>query len=76
MLQAEAVVTVTRPVTQVAVVAVNKASIYAMGFPSAELMGRLKSILPIRIVIKNPRSIICVVVSLIFFVKSHPCGFI
>ena len=38
---------VTRPVTQVAVVAVNKASIKGIALPFAELIGSVKRILPI-----------------------------
>ena len=60
-LQVVAVGRVTSPVTQVAVVAVNKASVYDTVFPSAQLIGSDSSRLPIRIVIKKLSNMICVV---------------
>lgn len=72
MLQAWAVVTVTSPVTQVADVAVKSASMYGSLSPVAELMGRLSKTLPIRIVIRKLRRIICVLDNLFFFNLSHP----
>ena len=52
--------TVTRPVTQVAVVAVKSASIYGIELPSAQLTGNAKRILPIIMVSKKLNIIICV----------------
>ena len=63
VLQVDTVVTVTRPVTQVAVVAVNRASRYGTGLPSAALMGRASRRLPIKIIPRKLSMIICVVVS-------------
>ena len=60
-LHAEAVETVIRPVTQVDVAAVNKASIYGIAFPLFELMGRESSRLPQSTAAAKPSSIICVV---------------
>ena len=45
----------TKPVTQVAVVAVNSASRYATGSPLFELMGRASKMLPITIAVKKLR---------------------
>ena len=60
-LQVVAVGTVTRPVTQVAVVAVNRASMYGTACPSAELTGNESKMLPMNMVIKKPSRMICVV---------------
>jgi hypothetical protein len=49
---------VTKPVTQVAVVAVNSASRYGTGFPVAELIGSDNRILPRRIMAKKLNNII------------------
>jgi hypothetical protein len=54
---------VTRPVTQVDVVAVNSASMNDTDTPSAQLIGRAKSRLPRSIVIMKLIRIICVVES-------------
>ena len=67
MLHVEAVGTVTRPVTQVDVVAVNKASIYGTDIPLAELIGKDSRTLPSKIVAKKLISIICVVDNENFF---------
>ena len=61
----ENVGTVTSPVTQVDVVAVNNASIYDISVV-LWLIGRYNNILPIKIVIKKLSNIICVVDSDIF----------
>ena len=57
-LQVEKVGSVTRPVTQVAVVAVNNASVYGMGIWSAELIGSANSRLPSMITLRKLRMII------------------
>ena len=64
--QAENVGTVTRPVTQTAVVAVNRESMYGTAFPSAAAMGKCKSNDPKRISNKNPPAMIYVVIKLLF----------
>ena len=61
MLQVEAVGSVTRPVTQVEVVAMNSASRYGTASPVAELIGKAKNALPISIVTRKLNNIICVV---------------
>ena len=61
MLHAVTVGKVTSPVTQVAVVAVNRASMYDTEIPSAELMGRTRRILPIKIAKRKLNIIKCVV---------------
>ena len=60
-LQVETVGRVTRPVTQVEVVAVNSASRYGTATPVAELMGKAKRALPSRIVTRKLSNIVCVV---------------
>jgi len=74
MLQEEAVVMVTSPVTHVAVVAVKSASIYGTGVPLAELTGRERRRLPIIIVTRKLRRIICVVdkENFLFFICLFP----
>ena len=59
--------TVTSPVTQVEVVAVNNASRYDTASPLAELIGNAKSTLPVRIVARKLSNIICVEESVCFF---------
>ena len=59
MLQVEKVGTVTKPVTHVEVVAVNKASIKGTDLPSAELIGSDKRTLPTKTVIKKLNRMIC-----------------
>ena len=66
-LHVETVGKVTSPVTQVAVVDVNSASIYGTDFPSAELIGRTRSKLPTKITKTKLSIIICVVDSEIRF---------
>ena len=56
-----AVVSVTRPVTQVDVVAVNSASKYGTAFPFTELMGSANRLLPRSMAIKKLSNMICVV---------------
>ena len=58
---------VTSPVTQVAVVAVNNASMYGTEVLFAVLIGRDSRMLPSRMVIKKLKSIICVVDNEKFF---------
>ena len=58
---------VTRPVTQVEVVAVKSASIYGTASPLAELIGKAKSPLPMRMVTRKLSNMICVVESVNFF---------
>ena len=60
-LHEEKVVTVTRPVTHVDVVAVKSASIYGTGTPLCELTGSARSRLPISMVSKKLSKITCVV---------------
>ena len=67
MLHVETVGRVTSPVTQVAVVAVNRASRYPTEQPLAELIGRTRSRLPKTIVIKKLSRMICVVDNEPFF---------
>ena len=59
--------TVTRPVTQVALVAVKSASRYGTLIPFEELMGRDRAKLPRNMVIKKLSKMICVVENLNFF---------
>ena len=66
-LQADTVGSVTRPVTQVEVVAVNNASRYGTDLPLAELIGNAKSTLPAIIVTRKLNNMICVVESANFF---------
>ena len=76
MLQVVTVGSVTNPVTQVAVVAVNKASTYGIDCPLAELIGKAKRTLPTRIADKKLSKIICEVVnerSFFFFIYT-PAG--
>ena len=54
---------VTSPVTQVAVVAVKRESIYPTRSPVAELMGSVRIRLPIRIAARKLKRITCVVES-------------
>jgi len=67
-LHVEKVGSVTSPVTQVEVVAINSASIYGTAVPSVELMGSAKRILPINITKRKLNNIIWVVVNLILFI--------
>lgn len=53
----------TNPVTQVAVVAVNKASQKEAALPCAELIGNDRKNVPVKIVSRKPIIIICVVVN-------------
>ena len=55
--QCVAVPTVTRPVTQVAEVAVNSASRNAVGAPLRDETGRVSSSAPVRIMIRKPSAI-------------------
>jgi len=57
-LHVENVGSVTSPVTQVDVVAVNRASIYGTAFPLVELIGSAKRKLPINITRRKLNSII------------------
>ena len=66
-LQVEHVGTVTRPVTQMDVVAVNRASIYGTAAPVAELTGKANRTLPTSIAQKKLSMIFCVVDSCINF---------
>ena len=66
-LQVDTVGSVTSPVTQVEVVAIKSASRYGTASPLAELIGKAKSPLPTRIVVRKLSNIICVVESVIFF---------
>ena len=63
------VVSVTRPVTQVAVVAVKSASISGTAAPPLALIGQARSILPMSMTSKKLSIMICVVVGadLVFF---------
>ena len=72
MLQVVTVGRVTRPVTQVAVVAVNSASRYGTGFPVAELTGIASRRLPSAMTIKKLSIMICVVDSVRFFFMIDP----
>lgn len=65
--------TVTSPVTQVAVVAVNSASMYGTGSLPEELMGRAKRRLPISMAAMKLSNIICVVdrLNFIFFIVDQ-----
>ena len=67
VLQEVTVGSVTRPVTQVEVVAVNNASRYGTDLPLAELIGNAKSTLPAIIVTRKLNNMICVVESANFF---------
>ena len=67
ILHAVAVGNVTRPVTQVAVVAVNNASMYDTATPSRALIGSANNTLPQRIVIRKLIMITCVVDNPLFF---------
>ena len=49
--------TTTSPVTQVAVVAVNNASINGVACPLAELIGKVNNTLPIRMAVKKLNNI-------------------
>lgn len=60
-LHVEKIGNVTSPVTQVADVAVNKASIYGTDSPVAELIGNFNNKLPKRITIIKPSKIYLVV---------------
>ena len=64
MLQVDTVGTVTSPVTQMEVVAVNNASIYGTATPVAEQIGNASKMLPINIAKKKLSIMICVVDSL------------
>ena len=66
-LQADTVGSVTRPVTQVEVVAVKSASRYGTASPVAELIGKANSTLPKRMVTRKLSNMICVVESANFF---------
>ena len=66
-LHVDTVGSVTSPVTQVEVVAVNNASGYGTASPLAELIGNAKSALPTRMVARKLSRIICVVESVNFF---------
>ena len=68
-LQVDTVGSVTRPVTQVAVVAVNNASRYGTASPVAELMGSAKRQLPSKIAITKLNKMICVVDKANFFLR-------
>jgi len=57
-LHVEKVGSVTSPVTQVEVVAVNRASIYGTAVPLVELIGSAKRTLPIKITRRKLNSII------------------
>ena len=75
VLQAEDVVSVTRPVTQVEVVAVKSASMYGTGSLLAELIGNDKSKLPNKMVTRKLNNTICVVDNVNFFfftMKNSP----
>ena len=61
MLQVCTVGSVTRPVTQVEVVAVNSASRYGTASPLAELIGNTRITLPKSMVARKLSSMICVV---------------
>ena len=63
----ETVGSVTSPVTQVDVVAVNSASRYGTASPVAELIGNANNALPKRIVTRKLSNMICVVESVNFF---------
>lgn len=67
MLHVDTVGSVTSPVTQAEVVAVNNASKYGTASPFAELMGNAKRALPIRMDTRKLSNIIWVVESLKFF---------
>lgn len=67
MLHVDTVGKVTNPVTQVADVAVKRASTYETLFPLLQLMGRYSKTLPIKIVIKKLNIIIWVVESVTLF---------
>ena len=71
MLQVEKVGSVTRPVTQVAVVAVKRASRYGTATPSAELTGRASRRLPSRIMPRKLSMMIWVVVRRNAFFTGH-----
>jgi hypothetical protein len=60
-LHAQTVGSVTSPVTQAEVVAVNSASRYGTASPLAELIGNAKSKLPTRMVTRKLSNMICVV---------------
>ena len=62
-LHVDAVGSVTSPVTQVEVVAVNSASIYNTDCPVAELMGSTSKTLPNRMAKRKLNKINCVVVN-------------
>ena len=66
-LQVETVGSVTSPVTQVDVVAVKSASRNGTLFPVAELMGKDKRMLPIKITPKKLSKMVCVVENFNFF---------
>ena len=66
-LHVDTVGSVTKPVTQVEVVAVNSASRYGTASPLAELIGNAKSPLPTRMVARKLSNMICVVESVYFF---------
>lgn len=66
VLHADAVGSVTSPVTHVEVVAVNRASRYGTATPSAALIGSIKRTLPSKIVTRKLNRMICVVDSINF----------
>ena len=66
-LQVETVGSVTSPVTHTEVVAVKSASRNGTLFPVAELMGRNKRMLPIKITPKKLSRMVCVVENFNFF---------
>ena len=73
-LQVVAVGSVTRPVTQVAVVAVNRASMYETLSPFLALIGSDNNALPTNMAIKKLSIMICVVdkVIFLFFINASP----
>ena len=77
-LQVVTVGKVTSPVTHVAVVAVNNASIYEIDSPVAELIGSARSTLPTRIAKRKLSKIICEVENLNkrFFFITFPLSII
>ena len=60
---------VTSPVTQVDVVAVNRASIYATASPLAEAIGRASNPLPISMAARKLSNMICVVDNFFCFIS-------
>ena len=74
MLQVDTVGNVTKPVTQVDVVAVNNASMYSTASPVLELIGNDNNIEPNNITDKKLNKSICVVDNEIFrrFNKTSP----